>query len=188
MTISERGGLCGSVANCRHPSAIRTDRRKTPRIRVELFPLVCRPVKCVDIQELSDYFELLFDRETGELKDEIMAGLDITSVNDFIAVSACSLAPAARGGQLGQWFLTRGIELVGCGLVVCIPHPLPQEQAESLGCPPDWFTITDKVTGQQKLQKHWTRLGFRQIGTSDVFALHTDQAGTLCPVESLTKY
>lgn len=74
---------------------------------------------------IAEYWEQMFDVETGCWKDEIREELEIAG-SDLLIIDYVELDPVLRGHALGLTAVRRTIEIFGsgCGLVACKPWPL----------------------------------------------------------------
>lgn len=125
-------------------------------------------------QELNNLHSVVFDGDTGEVKEEInnQWGGEICS-DDVLYVELIHVLPAHRGHNLGLRALYRVIELFGRGngLVVIQPGPLQHggRAAEHSQLELHRFE-QDKVKALRRLRRYWKKFGFRQIPKSDFFA------------------
>jgi GNAT superfamily N-acetyltransferase len=75
--------------------------------------------------DIAEYWELLFDLDTGMWKDDLQTEFEIDRT-DLLIIDCIELQPELRGHGVGALAVERVIELfgVGCGVVACKPWPL----------------------------------------------------------------
>lgn len=73
-------------------------------------------------QEISDYWQELFDHDGDEFKEEIQRGWQ-TEGTDLLIISAVQVSPRFEASAIGLAALGRTVELFGrsCDLVACFP-------------------------------------------------------------------
>lgn len=129
--------------------------------------------------DIAEYWELLFDPETGRWKDELQDEFEI-SRTDLLIIDCIELQPRLRGHGVGMLAIERVIEVfgVGCGAVACKPWPLQftpafaanPQRLEQLRPP-----LTDLETSVRKLRTYWSKAGFWPVGSSGIYAMSTSQ-------------
>lgn len=129
--------------------------------------------------ESAEYWELLFDLDTGMWKDDLQTEFEIDRT-DLLIIDCIELQPELRGHGVGALAVERVIELfgIGCGVVACKPWPLQftptfATDPEKLGQlrPP----ATDLDTSVGKLRTYWSKLGFWPVGKSGIYVMSTSQ-------------
>jgi ribosomal protein S18 acetylase RimI-like enzyme len=119
-------------------------------------------------QTLLDTFEVLFDLETGYMRESLSLGGDgWLNGENLLHISKVEILPRYRGNGLGRIALRRMLKFLGDGLaaVVLEAHPVRYDSAIT-----DW-TRKMKIEnfegktdeGIRKLQNYWAKFGFRQI-------------------------
>ena len=70
--------------------------------------------------DIAEYWELLFDLDTGMWKDDLQTEFEIDRT-DLLIIDCIELQPELRGHGVGALAVERVIELfgVGCGVVAC---------------------------------------------------------------------
>lgn len=129
--------------------------------------------------DIADYWELLFDVETGMWKDELQSEFEIDRT-DLLIIDCIELQHPLRGLGVGLLSVERFIEIfgAGCGLVACKPWPLQftpafaanPQKLEQLR-PPG----TDLETSVRKLRTYWSKAGFWPVGNSGIYVMSTSQ-------------
>jgi hypothetical protein len=124
--------------------------------------------------DISEYWEHLFDVETGYPKEEIQNEFEVVDLN-------------LRGLRIAEPAIERTIDILGtgCGLVACEPWPLQfppsvandQEALKRLALP-----NVSKGEAIRKLRLYWSRLGFWPLGNTGIYLLGVSQRG--CDVSS----
>src|SRR5216683_2754674 len=114
--------------------------------------------------DISEYWERLFDPETGYLKDEVQDEFEVAGL-DLLFIDCVELYPKFRGLGIGASAVHRTIDVfgTGCGLIACKPWPLQftpsvandQEALKRLA-----LLKTSKGEAIRKLRLYWSRLGF----------------------------
>jgi hypothetical protein len=129
--------------------------------------------------EIGEYWEMLFDLETGRWKDELQVEFEIDQT-DLLILDCIELQQRLRGLGIGLLAVDRVIELfgAGCGLVACKPWPLQftpafttnPQKLEQLRAP-----ATDLDTSVRKLRTYWSKAGFWPVGNSGIYVMSTSQ-------------
>ena len=139
--------------------------------------------------DISEYWELLFDVETGYVKEDIQNEFEVVDL-DLLIIDYVAIYPEFRGLRIGESAIHRAIDIfgAGCGLVACKPWPLQftpsvaddQETLKRLALP-----NVSKGEAIRKLRSYWSRLGFWPLGNSGIYLLSLSQRG--CDVSSLNR-
>jgi GNAT superfamily N-acetyltransferase len=129
--------------------------------------------------EISEYWERLFDVETGYVKQDLQADYEVLSM-DLLIIEHLELHPKFRGLGLGEAAINRTIDVFGpnCGLVVCQPWPIQFTPAaktdpaaiERLALP----NIKEGVA-LEKLRKYVSRIGFWPLGDTGIYVMSMSQ-------------
>jgi hypothetical protein len=131
---------------------------------------------------IAEYWELLFDSDTGYWKEEVLDEYE-ASGSDLLIIDCMEISPKFRGTRVGQIAIERTIDIFGpvCGLVACRPWPLQFTPA---------FARDRKAlnrlkapgVGQdeavRKLRAYWSRLGFWPLGETGIYLLGIAQRGS----------
>jgi hypothetical protein len=136
--------------------------------------------------DISEYWEHLFDVETGYPKEEIQNEFEVVDL-DLLIIDYVAIYPEFRGLRIGESAIHRAIDIfgAGCGLVACKPWPLQftrsvaddQETLKRLALPK-----ISKGEAIRKLRSYWSRLGFWPLANSGIYLLSRSQRG--CDVSS----
>jgi hypothetical protein len=75
--------------------------------------------------DISEYWEHLFDVETGYPKEEIQNEFEVVDL-DLLIIEYVAISPKFRGLGIAESAVRRTIDIfgTGCGLVACKPWPL----------------------------------------------------------------
>jgi len=129
--------------------------------------------------DISEYWEHLFDVETGYLKEQIQNEYEVIDL-DLLIVDYVEAYPRFRGLGIGVSAIHRTIDVFGtaCGLVACKPWPLQftpaaernQEMLKRLAAPD-----IGKGEALRKLRSYWSRLGFWPLGSTGIYVLSLSQ-------------
>jgi len=136
--------------------------------------------------DISEYWEHLFDAETGYPKEEIQNEFEVVEL-DLLIIDYVAIHPQFRGLGIAESAIHRMIDIFGpgCGLVACKPWPLQftpsiaddQEALKRLDLPK-----ISKGEAIRKLRSYWSRLGFWPLGNTGIYLLSLSQRG--CDVSS----
>lgn len=136
--------------------------------------------------DISEYWEHLFDVETGYPKEEIQNEFEVVDL-DLLIIDYVAIYPEYRGLRIGESAIYRTIDIfgTGCGLVACKPWPIQftpsvaddPEALKRLALP-----NVSKGEAIRKLRSYWSRLGFWPAGNSGIYLLSLSQRG--CGVSS----
>jgi len=132
--------------------------------------------------DISEYWERLFDPETGYLKEEVQDEYEVVGL-DLLIIDCVELYPKFRGLGIGASAVQRAIDVfgMGCGLIACTPWPLQftpavasdQETLKRLETPK-----VGKDEALRKLRSYWARLGFWPLGNTGIYVLSISQRGS----------
>ena len=131
---------------------------------------------------IAEYWELLFDLDTGSWKQEVLDEYEASGC-DLLIIDCMEISPKFRGTRVGQIAIERTIDIFGpvCGLVACKPWPLQFTPA---------FARDRKAlnrlkapgVGQdeavRKLRAYWSKLGFWPLGETGIYLLGMAQRGS----------
>jgi GNAT superfamily N-acetyltransferase len=136
--------------------------------------------------DISEYWEQLFDVETGYPKEEIQNEFEVVDL-DLLIIDYVAIYPEYRGLGIAESVIHRTIDIfgAGCGLVACKPWPLQvttstaddQEGVKRLALP-----NVSKGEALRKLRSYWSRLGFCPLGKTGIYLLSVSQRA--CDVSS----
>ena len=136
--------------------------------------------------DISEYWEHLFDVETGYPKEEIQNEFEVVDL-DLLIIDYVEIYPEFRGLGIAESAIHRTIDIfgTGCGLVACKPWPLQftpsvandQEALKRLA-----LLKTSKGEAIRKLRLYWSRLGFWPLSDTGIYLLSVSQRG--CDVSS----
>jgi len=136
--------------------------------------------------DISEYWEHIFDVETGYPKEEIQNQFEVVDL-DLLIIDYVAIYPKFRGLGLAESAIHRTIDIfgTGCGLVACKPWPLQftpsvaddQEALKRLALP-----SVSKGEAIRKLRSYWSRLGFWPLGNTGIYLLSVSQRA--CDVSS----
>ena len=129
--------------------------------------------------DISEYWEHLFDVETGYPKEEIQNEFEVVDL-DLLIIDYVEIHPEFRGLGIAESAIHRTIDIfgTGCGLVAC--KPWPQQFTPSVAddpealkklAPPD----VGKAEALRKLRSYWSRLGFWPLGNTGLYLLSLSQ-------------
>ena len=131
--------------------------------------------------DISEYWEHLFDVETGYPKEEIQNEFEVVDL-DLLIIDYVAIYPEYRGLRIAESAIHRTIDIfgAGCGLVACKPWPLQftpsvandQEALKRLALP-----NVSKGEAIRKLRSYWSRLGFWPLGNTGIYLLSISQRG-----------
>jgi len=136
--------------------------------------------------DISEYWEHLFDVETGYPKEEIQNEFEAVDL-DLLIIDYVAIYPEFRGLRIGESAIHRAMDIfgTGCGLVACKPWPLQftpsvanDPEALKRLAPPN----VGKSEALRALRSYWSRLGFWPHGNTGIYLLSLSQRG--CHVSS----
>jgi GNAT superfamily N-acetyltransferase len=129
--------------------------------------------------DVAEYWELLFDVETGHWKTEIQDQFEIDRT-DLLILDCIEIHPPFRRQGIGLEAIDRTIQVLGagCGLIACKPWPLQftpafaknRQRLESLQAP-----VGDQGEAVQKLRQYWSKAGFWPVDRSGIYVMSTSQ-------------
>lgn len=141
--------------------------------------------------DISEYWEHLFDMETGYPKEEIRNEFEVVDL-DLLIIDYISIYPEFRGLGIAESAIGRTIDIfgTGCGLVACKPWPLQftpsiaddQEALKRLALP-----NLSESEAIRKLRSYWSRLGFWPLFDTGIYLLSLSQRGCDLPSRSRIK-
>ena len=136
--------------------------------------------------DISEYWEHLFDVETGCPKEGIQNEFEVIDL-DLLIIDYVAIYPEFRGLGIAASAIHRTIDIfgTGCGLVACKPWPLQftppvpgdQEALRRLALP-----NVSKGEALRKLRSYWSRLGFWPLSNTGIYLLSVSQRA--CDVSS----
>ncbi len=129
--------------------------------------------------EISEYWERLFDVETGYIKQDLQADYEVLSM-DLLIIEHLELHPRFRGLGLGEAAINRTIDVFGsnCGFVACQPWPIqftPAGKADPVVL--ERLALPDMKEGAalEKLRKYVARIGFWPLGDTGIYVMSMSQ-------------
>ena len=132
--------------------------------------------------EISEYWEHLFDVETGYPKEAIQNEFEVVDL-DLLIIDYVAIYPEFRGLGIAESAIHRMIDIfgAGCGMVACKPWPLQftpcvaddQDALKRLALP-----NVSKSEAIRKLRSYWSRLGFWPLGNTGIYLLSVSQRGS----------
>lgn len=129
--------------------------------------------------DIAEYWEHLFDPETGHPKEEIQNEFEMVDL-DLLIMDYIVIHPEFRGLRIAESAIHRMIDIFGTasGLVACKPWPLQftpsiANDAKALKqlAPPD----VSEGEAIRKLRSYWSRLGFWPIQNTGIYVLSRSQ-------------
>jgi len=124
---------------------------------------------------IAEYWELLFDLETGYWREEIQDEYEASGC-DLLIIDSMEIRPRFRGMGVGPAAVERTIDIFGpvCGLVACKPWPLQftpafardRKASKRLKAPG-----VGRDEAVRKLRAYWSRLGFWPLGETGIYLL-----------------
>ena len=131
---------------------------------------------------IAEYWELLFDLDTGSWKEEVQDEYEASGC-DLLIIDCMEIRPRWRGLGIGPAAVDRTIDIFGpgCGLVACKPWPLQctpafardQKALKRLKAPG-----VGRDEAVRKLRAYWSRLGFWPVGQTGIHLLGMAQRGS----------
>ena len=131
---------------------------------------------------IAEYWELLFDLDTGGWKEEVEDEYEAAGC-DLLIIDCMEISPKFRGRGIGPIAVDRTIDIFGpaCGLVACKPWPLQFSPAfardrkalNRLKAP-----SVGRDEAIRKLRAYWSRLGFWPLGETGIYLLGMAQRGS----------
>ena len=130
--------------------------------------------------DIAEYWEHLFDPETGHPKEEIQNEFETVDL-DLLIIDYVVIHAEFRGLGIAESAIHRMIEIFGtaCGLVACKPWPL--QFTPSIANDPKalkQLEVPDISEGEalRKLRSYWSRLGFWPIRNTGIYVLSRSQS------------
>jgi GNAT superfamily N-acetyltransferase len=131
---------------------------------------------------IAEYWELLFDFETGYWREEIQDEYEAFGC-DLLIIDSIEIRPGFRGIGIGPAAANRTIDIFGpvCGLVACKPWPLQftpafardRKALKNLKAP-----SVGRDEAIRKLRAYWSRLGFSPLAETGIYLLGMAQRGS----------
>lgn len=129
--------------------------------------------------DIAEYWEHLFDPETGHPKEEIQNEFELVDL-DLLIIDCIVIHQKFRGLGIAESAIHRMIDIFGaaCGLVACKPWPL--QFTPSIANNPKvlrQLALPDVSEGEaiRKLRSYWSRLGFWPIRNTGIYVLSRSQ-------------
>ena len=130
---------------------------------------------------IAEYWELLFDVDTGCWKEEVQDEYEASGC-DLLIIDCVEISPKFRGTGICPIAIDKTIDIFGsvCGLVACKPWPLQFTPA---------FTRDRKALNRlkapsggqdeavRKLRAYWSKLGFWPLGETGIYLIGIAQRG-----------
>jgi len=131
---------------------------------------------------IAEYWELLFDLDTGCWKEEVQDEYEASGC-DLLIIDCIEISPKFRGTGVGPIVVGRIIDIFGpvCGLVACKPWPLQFTPAFARDRKALSRLKTPSVGRDEairKLRAYWSRLGFWPLGETGICLLGMAQRGS----------
>lgn len=133
-----------------------------------------------DSESVTYPYHVLYDENLDFTPAVLKAcGTDDVWQPNLLILDRLVLAPEWRGGGYGlsalRWLILRLSS--GCGMVAIKPFPLQFEGRGRHDPGVDHYRLADLPTKNEaaitrKLQRHYGRLGFKKVGTSEFMVLH----------------
>jgi hypothetical protein len=131
---------------------------------------------------IAEYWELLFDLDTGCWKEEVQDEYEASGC-DLLIIDCMEISPKFRGMGVGSIAVDRTIDIFGPvgGLIACKPWPLQFTSAfardrkalNRLKAP-----SVGRDEAIRKLRAFWSRLGFWPLGETGIYLLGMAQKGS----------
>ena len=128
---------------------------------------------------IAEYWELLFDTDTGCWKEEVQDEYEISGC-DLLIIDCIEVSPKFRGTGVGPIAVDRTIDIFGpgCGVVACKPWPLQftpafardRKALNALKAPG-----VGQGEAVRRLRAYWSRLGFWPRGETGIYLLGVAQ-------------
>ena len=131
---------------------------------------------------IAEYWELLFDLDTGCWKEEVRDEHEASGC-DLLIIDCMEISPKFRGTGIGPITVDRTIDIFDpvCGLVACKPWPLQftpsfardRKALNRLKAPG-----VGQGEAVRRLRAYWSRLGFWPRGETGIYLLGMAQRGS----------
>ena len=136
---------------------------------------------------IAEYWERLFDLDTGYWKEEIQDEYEVSGC-DLLIIDCVEVHPRLRGTGVGQSAIDRTIDIFGpgCGLVACKPWSLqftPAVGSDRKALRRLKATNIGRDEAVRKLRAYWSRIGFWPLGETGIHLLSIAQRGSGGPPE-----
>ena len=128
---------------------------------------------------VADYWEQLFDVETGHWKQELQEEFEAVGW-DLLTIDCIEIDREFRGRGIGIDCLNRTIDVFGssCGFVVCKPWPLQftsafssnQSRLRKLRAPD-----INESEAVRRLRLHWSKAGFWALRETGIYIVSMAQ-------------
>lgn len=131
---------------------------------------------------IAEYWELLFDLDTGCWKEEVQDEYEASGC-DLLIIDCMEISTRFRGTGVGPIAIDRTIDIFGpaCGLVACKPWPLQFTPAFA-GDRKALNRLKAPGVGQdeavRKLRAYWSELGFWPLRDTGIYVLGMTQRGS----------
>jgi hypothetical protein len=128
---------------------------------------------------IAEYWELLFDLDTGCWKEEVQDEYEVSGC-DLLIIDCMEISPKFRGTGVGPTAVDRIIDIFGpgCGLVACKPWPLQFTTAFARDLKA-LNRLNAPGVGQgeavRRLRAYWSQLGFWPHGETGIYLLGVAQ-------------
>lgn len=131
------------------------------------------------IIDLNDYYAVLYDASDVWFRETVIdeLGGDVRGTN-LLIIHRIEILPEHRGQKVGLAAIYKTAQQFGhgCGFIALTPAPLQfQLYKDDAG----WQNkmnisdfVRDKETATNKLGAYYGKLGFRQVGDSDIYVLN----------------
>jgi GNAT superfamily N-acetyltransferase len=126
--------------------------------------------------EVAEYWECLFDVNTGDLKPEIQVEYETVGCN-LLIIDFIEVYPKFRGHGIGLAGVQRVVDVFGAGCALVAGMPQPLQFSPSFASDPDKLNRLQapnfpKRQSTHKLQNYWSRAGFRPLGRAGIYLMN----------------
>jgi GNAT superfamily N-acetyltransferase len=126
--------------------------------------------------EVAEYWECLFDVNTGDLKPEIRVEYETVGCN-LLIIDFIEVYPKFRGHGIGLAGVQRVVDVFGAGCALVAGMPQPLQFTPSFASDPDKLNRLQapnfpKRQATHKLQNYWSRAGFRPLGRTGIYLMN----------------
>ncbi len=123
--------------------------------------------------EVAEYWECLFDVNTGDLKPEIRVEYETVGYN-LLIIDFIEVYPKFRGHGIGLACVQRVIDVFGAGCALVAGMPLPLQFTPSYTSDPERLKRLQvpnlpKKQAIRKLQEYWSRADIRPFGRTGIY-------------------
>jgi len=137
--------------------------------------------------DIAEYWELLFDSDTGYWREEIQDKYEASGC-DLLIIDCIEIRPKFRGTGVGPAAIERTIDIFGpvCGLVACKPWPLqftPAVASDRRALKRLKAPCVGRDEAVDKLSAYWSRLGFWPLRGTGIYLLNMAQRGASASLE-----